>query len=294
MEGRDRSARIPAAADLSGWDELFRRQEAAVEPANARALDRYRPTLGSRRLADLETVVVTPAVRPAVDARIIFIHGGAFTLFSARSTLFASVPLAHDLGLELWSLDYPRAPRSRHDRTVALVTEALAAACADGTRVLLVGDSAGGGLALAATRRLVERDSVRPGAICLWSPWIDLACDGNAHSELDAMDPVLRRVPDLERAALAYAPQAKLRDPEVSPLHASFTANFPPTLIQCGTREILLPDARRLLELLLGAGVQAQLDVQAGMVHSYPAVLPDVPESRRARSRLRRFFQLLN
>jgi len=291
MEARTTRASVPEPADGAGWDELYERQEAAVDPANARALERYRPQLACRRVAGLPAQVVTPVARTATDARIVFVHGGAYTLFSARSTLFASVPLAHELGLELWSLDYPRAPHSRHDRTVTLVAEALAAACGDGARVLLVGDSAGGGLALAATLRLVAHGSSRPAALCLWSPWVDLSYDG-ARGGLDAVDPVLRRDPDLTRAALAYAPVTHLRDPEVSPVYASFPGDFPPTLIQCGTREILLPDAIRLHETLVRAGIRARLDVRPGMVHSYPAILPEVPEARRARKLVRRFFQL--
>lgn len=248
------------------------------------------PALGSRRLADLSALVVTPQTRNNVDAVIVFLHGGAYTLFSARSTLFASIPLACDAGLELWSLDYPRAPRSRYDQTLSLVTGALAVACATRSRVLLVGDSAGGGLAVAATLRLLARGLAGPAALCLWSPWVDLQMIGGAYDALAAVDPVLRRDPDLARAALAYAAQDRLRDPDVSPVHAAFTSGFPPTLIQCGTREILLPDAARLHHALARAGVQVEIDVEPGMVHSYPAILPDVPEARRARRRVRRFF----
>lgn len=96
------------------------------------------------------------------------------------------------------------------------------------------------------------------------------------------------------RAALAYAPADRLADPDVSPLRADFDRDFPPTLIQCGSREILLPDAVRLHHALAKAAVPAQLDLHPGMVHSYPAILPGLPEARTARRRLASFFRVLS
>lgn len=284
---------VPEPDDLAGWDQLFERQEAVVAPANIRALEKYSPRLGTEHPGGMPALVVTPTTLSDARARIVYLHGGAYTLFSARSTLFAAVPLAHELGLELWSLDYPRAPRMRYEQTVPRVTEALVAACADGVPVILVGDSAGGGLAVAATLRLQQRGGPGPAAVCLWSPWTDLAATAASRGLLAAVDPILRVEPDLERAAGAYAPAARLRDPDVSPVYGRFSRSFPPTLIQCGTHEVLLPDAVRLQHAIAAAGGRARLDVQPGMVHSYPAVLPDLPESGRARRRMRRFLKLL-
>jgi acetyl esterase/lipase len=293
LQARPSRASAPQPDDLPGWDELFQLQEAAVAPANVQVLERYAPALGEAQLAGMPAVVVRPSTVSGAPARIVYLHGGAYTLFSARSTLFATVPLAHDLGLELWSLDYPRAPRTRHDQTVPWVTEALRAACADGAPVLLVGDSAGGGLAVAATLRLQRGGWPRPTAVCLWSPWTDLAAPAASRALLADVDPILRAEPDLARAALAYAPVARLRDPDVSPAYGEFSCGFPPTLIQCGTREILLSDAVRLHHAIVAAGGRVRLDILPGLVHSYPAVLPQLPESRRARRRMLRFFELL-
>jgi len=292
VEARASRIAIPEPDDLAGWTGLFELQEAAVAPANARAHARYRPVLGEIRLGPLPALTVIPTTRTGANARIVYLHGGAYALFSARSTLFASAPLAHDLGLELWSIDYPRAPHSRHDRTVPLVGDAVAAACADGVPVLLVGDSAGGGLALAVTRRLVEAGATAPAALALWSPWADLAADARSCGALADLDPVLRDA-ELSRFALAYAPAASLAMPDISPLRGEFTAGFPPTLIQCGSRELLLPDAVRLHHVLTRAGCAAVLEIRPGMLHSYPAILPELPEARAARRRLGRFSSFL-
>lgn len=293
LEARRERVELPGSADFAGWTALFERQEAAVAPAVEAALARYRPTLRTRQLGPLPALVVTPATLSGSSARLVFLHGGAYALFSARSTLFAAAPLAHDLALELWSIDYPRAPFSRHEQTVPRVRDALASACGDGTPVYLVGDSAGGGLAVAATRRLLESGLPAPTAIALWSPWADLSASAESRAAMAGLDPVLRQDPDLARAALAYAPAAQLAEPDVSPLRASFDRGFPPTLIQCGSREILLSDAIGLHHAFSKAGIRTELQVHPGMIHSYPAILPDVPEARAARRRLASFFGLL-
>lgn len=280
---------LPAPEDQAGWDDLFGRQEAAVAALNARTLERYGPGIRVRQVAGVDVVVVTPVGASATGPRIIYLHGGGYAFFSAHSSLFASVPLAHDLGLELWSIDYPRAPRSKADTTVPCVTRVLAALLADAVDGLLVGDSAGGGLALAATLALATAGP-KPRALALWSPWCDVTAAGASHRWLAAADPVLRYPGNLERAALAYAPSQRHGDPDVSPIHARYDATFPPTLIQCGVREILLSDSLRLYRRLDEAGCPVYLDVHEGMPHSFQAIAPELPESVWARRKMSRFF----
>lgn len=280
---------LPAPDDQAGWDDLFGRQEAAVAELNARTLEHHSPGLRARQVAGVDIVVVTPVGACAKGPRIIYLHGGGYAFFSAHSSLFASVPLAHDLGLELWSIDYPRAPRSKADTTVPCVARVLEALLADSGDVLLVGDSAGGGLALAATLALAA-GGPKPRALALWSPWVDVTAAGASHRWLAVADPVLRYPGNLERAALAYAPSQRHGDPDVSPIHARYDATFPPTLIQCGAREILLSDSLRLYRRLDEAGCPVHLDVHEGMVHSFQAIAPDLPESACARRKMSRFF----
>lgn len=289
LEARNDRPAVPLPDDLNGWDDLFARQEQAAAPANARALERYRPALRTERVAGLDVEVVTPTNIGATRDRIVYLHGGGYTMFSARSTLFASVPLANDLGLELWSIDYPRAPRSTFDRTVPAVADALQQIIAMPGRVLLVGDSAGGGLAVAATLASRAR-GVQPAALALWSPWCDVNDGDVSHRWLAAADPVLTYRDNLERGALAYAPADWHRDPAVSPAYGEFDAEFPPVLIQCGTREILLSGCVRLYRRLEAAGAIVVLDLYEGMYHSFPAVTPDVPEASLARRKVSAFF----
>lgn len=289
MEAKAAHVALPMPDDLAAWDALHEQQEAAVAPLNERTLERYRPRLRSERAAGLDVLVVTPQGVVPGDRRVIYLHGGGYTFFSARSTLFASVPLAHELGHELWSVDYPRAPHSQCDVTVPRVAAALEALLAAPGEVLLVGDSAGGGLALAATLALPP-GARRPRAIALWSPWCDVTDAGVSHRWLAGADPVLRQAESLERSALAYAPAGRHGDADVSPVHGAYDDRFPPTLIQCGTREILLSGCVRLSRRLDEAGCRVCLDVYEGLHHSFQAITPDLPEAAHARRRLARFF----
>lgn len=225
--------------------------------------------------AGLASLTMRPHAEASGRAPVLFLHGGAYTAFSAASSLFASIPLAAELQTSVTSLDYPLAPAAGAREIVSRTADAVAALLTE--RMVIVGDSAGGGLALAVTHALQQRGAMLPRALVLWSPWIKLdACD----PAID--DPILRYERDLEYAAACYASGLALDDPVVSPFHATYGSWFPPTLIQMGSREILAGSIRALHHRMLTEGAFCQLIDFPGMYHSFPTVSPHVPETRRA------------
>ncbi len=283
----------PAAAaapeDVSAWQEIQADIERRAQAACDRARELCVPGLEARRFGGMEATLIVPRSVEAEQPIVIFLHGGAYVGFSARVSLFASIPLADTLGRRLVALDYPLAPASRFEATVA----ATAAAISDVIEALgdccIVGDSAGGGLALAATNQLLARDLPVPRALALISPWTDLSCSGDSHITLREHDPLL----DAEHLAICaktYAGEA-LQHPLASPLFAAFTPDFPPTLILCGSREILLSDSLRLHQRLLAAGAEAELHVFDGLHHSFPTVTPNTPEAVTARQRIKSYLE---
>src|SRR5262249_30500466 len=144
-------------------------------------------------------------------------------------------------------------------------------------RIVLAGESAGAALALGLAIRIATDGSPRPGpaALVLLSPWLDLTLAGASLSAGD--DPGLRR--DLLVAARRlYKPDERYADPLASPLFGPLAA-LPRTLIQVGTREILLDDARRLAVRLGEAGVDRRLEEWDGMHHAWhlaPGIVPEV------------------
>ena len=238
-----------------------------MAPANERALARYQPALQDMRLGAVPALAITPTTRTDARARIVYLHGGAYTLFSARSTLFASAPLAHDLGLELWSIDYPRAPHTQYDRTVPLVSEALAAACADSVAVLLVGDSAGGSLAAAVA--LAARDHGGPQlcAQVLLYPGLDR--DMGAASITSMPNAPLLRHEDIVYMHDLVDRGGVPRDPYQVPAYASDLSGLPPAIVVTGECDPIRDWGERYAARLRDAGVQTTLTRYPGMYHGF-------------------------
>lgn len=280
--------RPPAADDLAGWARLQALIEERMRPVCEAALARYGATLTGISYGPLDGLLVVPASIPAGRAPVIYLHGGAYTGYSARSSLAASVPLAADLGRPLIAIDYPLAPGSRFTNTVPLVTEAVQHGIRAFPGAALIGESAGGGLALAVSSRLARQGNPPP-ALCVISPWCDLGARGDSRVTLAAHDPVLSYASGLSPSAQAYA-QDDIDHPDASPVFADYSGAFPPTLVLCGSREILMSDSLRLYARMRRQGGTAWLSVYEGMIHSFPVLVPDAPESSAARSEIRDYL----
>jgi acetyl esterase/lipase len=278
----------PAADDLAGWRRLQSDIEERSRPACEQALGEFAATVEERKYAGLPALWIRPA-ESLIERPALFLHGGGYTGFSARSSLFASLPLAAGLSRPLLAFDYPLAPASTCDATVPATAAALAAALSEYPGAPLVGDSAGGGLALATTLRLLREGQGAPSSLVLISPWTDLGERGDSRLTLRDHDPILAWDPHLAACAASYAPGVA-DHPDASPVMADYGADFPPTLVLCGSREILLSDAVRLYRKLADAGVRARLDIYEGLHHSFPVITPRAPEARRARAAICRFL----
>jgi hypothetical protein len=120
----------------------------------------------------------------------------------------------------------------------------------------------------------------RPAAVCVMSPWIDLALTSDSIGARAKHDPLLTR-DALEDARRLYLGQANAKDPRASPLYGDLT-DLPPVLLHVGADEILLDDARRYAHLLANSGPAAELHVWEGMVHVFPANLVLLQAAREA------------
>ena len=143
-------------------------------------------------------------------------------------------------------------------------------------RIVVSGDSAGGGLTLATLLSLRDAGNALPAAgVCL-SPWADLVGTGASHSDPDIHDPMVN-MPGLQLMGQLYA-GAHVNDPLASPIHADFRG-LPPLYIQVGTREVLLDDSVRVADRAREAGVPVLLERGAGLIHVWPMFGDGVPEA---------------
>jgi acetyl esterase/lipase len=178
--------------------------------------------------------------------------------------------------------DYRLAPEhtypGAHEDAVTVCRWVLSELGATPDKFALVGDSAGGGLALAAAVALRESDGGVPGAIVGWSPWVDLEVSGSTVATNDGLDPIASGQ-SLKMCAEAYLQGHDARDPGVSPLHADLTG-LPPMLLEVGTVEVLLDDSRRLSDAARSAGVEVTLEEAEGLPHVYQYFASFLPAAR--------------
>lgn len=109
-----------------------------------------------------------------------------------------------------------------------------------------------------------------PAAVFVLSPWVDLSCSSPVFTARKNPDPLFTRE-ILALQALQYTYQDNFTNPHVSPIHGDFTA-FPPLYIQCGSRELLVEDSRRLAHQVQNAGVPVTLDIVENMWHLFQAI----------------------
>jgi epsilon-lactone hydrolase len=228
---------------------------------------------------------IEPAV-PGHRARhgcILYFHGGGYVAMSPRTHRSLTSRLAAWSGVSLFALDYRLAPE--HPYPAALVDavaayRGLTAAGLDPRRIVLGGDSAGGGLALATLLALRDAGAPLPAAAILFSPWTDLAASGASMLTNAEADPLLNRVcaPQLAKYYLEDTPAT---DPLASPVYADL-AGLPPLFLQVGGSEILLDDSRRVFANASRAGVEATLQIWPNVPHGWQVFAPVLPEARAA------------
>ena len=209
-------------------------------------------------------------VRPtgASDGRaILFLHGGGYSLGTANAYRGLASQIAARSGVAVFVADYPLAPEAPFPAAYDAGLRAFDWIARDaGRRVALAGDSAGGGLALAL---LGHSDTVatRAAAIATFSPWTDLALAGASFNDPRTIDPIFNRE-TVSTLAKAYLSGADARDGRASPLYR-ISPQLPPTLIQVGTHELLLDDAKRYAVEAERRGAQVRVRIYEGMHHVF-------------------------
>ena len=209
-------------------------------------------------------------VDPADRDAVLFVHGGGFQLGGGDTYAGLAGWLAEVTGADVYMPDYRLAPEDPQPAPTDDIFAAYRSVIELGhapSRLAVVGDSAGGALAVETVRSLREMGVPSPAAMVLISPWLDLSLSGASVAAVGHRDPVLRPV-WLQRAARDHAAGLHVDDPRISPLFAELR-KLPPTLIQVGTDEILLDDATRFADRAYAAGVEVELQRFDGFWHDF-------------------------
>jgi epsilon-lactone hydrolase len=226
----------------------------------------------------------------AADRVILYLHGGGYVMGSINTHRAMVARIARASEARALALDYRLAPEHPFPAAVDDVVAAYKWLLAQGykpNKIVISGDSAGGGLTLAGL--LAIRDAGLPmvAAAVPISAWADMEGTGASMKTLVDKDPMVD-FPGLSRMAKWYCGSADPKNPLLSPIHAD-AKGLPPLLMQVGGAEVLLDDSTRFAELAKKAGVPVELEVWEDMVHVWHVFAKILPEGQQAIDKIGKF-----
>lgn len=229
-----------------------------------------------KKIEGVNCLILTPRKKKSENI-IFYIHGGGFVNGSAKSTGSYASMLAHYSGCRVISCDYALAPEHPYPQGVEDCVAVYRGICQEyGTKIALVGESAGGNLVLATAFKVMEEGLKKPASVSAHSPIIDLSMT------LERKDHIIRDFTvKLECLPVLREIYGAGRSREVfcSPYFGNYK-NFPPLFISCDEEEMLRTDAFQLYKKAVRAGVPVEMMTLRGGFHAY-AVMGDLsPESR--------------
>ena len=223
---------------------------------------------------------------------IYYLHGGGYVEGSIDTHCDLISRLSRAARARVLAIDYRLAPEHPFPAAVEDATSGyrwLLSTGVDPARLVIAGDSAGGGLTIATL--VAVRDAGEPlpaAAVCL-SPWVDLEGLGESMTTKAGVDPMLQPEYILQ-GAKAYLGDAHPRTPLAAPLYADLRG-LPPLLIQVGTAEVLLDDSIRLAERARAAGVDVTFEPWDDMIHVWQFCAALLPEGQQAIDRIGEFIR---
>ena len=232
---------------------------------------------------------------PGADADrvIMYVHGGGYVIGSLRSHRAMVAELARAANCRALAVDYRLAPENVYP---AAVDDAIAAynwLCSSGytpEKIVIAGDSAGGGLTVGTLVGLKDAGHPLPAAGVCISPWVDLEATGQSYQTRKEIDPMVTYDLIKPMGETYVGPDGDLRAPTACPIHADLTG-LPPLLIQVGSAEVLYSDSETLANNARAAGVEATLEEWPDMVHVWHLFFPALSEGRDAINRIGEFVK---
>lgn len=251
--------------------------------------------LRSLRLAGIRCEEIKPQDH---STQLIFhIHGGAFFVGSIKTHRAFLSEVAVRTQMQVLHLDYPLAPENRFPEAGDAIYDVYQQLLDQGILpkdIIVSGDSCGANLALALVLRLKEEDKQQlPSGLILMSPFLDLTLTGESLRYNQKHDALLS-TEALESGIEFYVPKHLDKSlPPLSPIFGNFE-ELPPTLVQIGSKEILLSDAQRFEEKAKEAGVKVTYKLYTGMWHNFQMFSPWFEEAKKSLADLADFAHKLD
>ncbi len=218
----------------------------------------------------------------ATDRALLCLHGGGYALGSMRSHRKLYGHFAKAFGCPALIIDYRRAPEHVHPAQVEDAVKAyrwlLESRNIHSSRILFVGDSAGGALAITALLHARESGLPMPAGSIPMAPYLDGEAKGESYATNAEVDRLGSRESTLAFYPVFLGPEGDLADPLANPLHADLSG-LPPLLIQVGGHDVLLDDSRAFYEKAKAAGIDVTLQVEPEMQHVYQFEAGNCPKA---------------
>jgi len=233
-----------------------------------------------RTIGGVDAIECRPAQLADPATTILYLHGGGFRIASALAYRAYASHLATVCEARVVTIAYRLAPELPYPAALDDTMAAYRALLDEGVapeRLVVAGDSAGGGLAASSFLRAKAEGLPVPAGLVCCSPWADLTVTAESYTTNGELDRVFSRQ-SAETAAPLYLAGHDPEDPLVSPLFGDWTG-APPMLIQVGDVEVLLDDARGLAAAAQAAGADVTLQVAPEMPHIWPMSYPAFPEA---------------
>ncbi|GIF53045.1 alpha/beta hydrolase [Asanoa ferruginea] len=222
--------------------------------------------LGGVRTAEITVAGVEP------EHVVLYFHAGVYVLGEAVLTADLASQVGRRTRSKVISVDYRLAPEHPFPAAVDDAFAAYEALLRNGTApsdIVLAGESAGGGLAIATLINARDRGLPLPAAAYLMSPYVDLTLAGTSMRTKQDVDPLLSPT-GLRPRVTDYTGGTAATDPLISPVFADLSG-LPPLIIQAGSHEVLLDDAVRLAARAAADDVEVTLDITPGVPHVFQA-----------------------
>lgn len=220
-------------------------------------------------LGDVPGLKITPG--ETVDGRaLLYFHGGGYMIGSPVGHRAMVSHMATHLKATAWSMDYrmaPEAPFPAAPEDGLASYRALLESGVPADKIIISGDSAGGGLTMATALKIKAAGLPMPAGLMPLSPWVNLENNGWSYSVMAERDPMIQQ-DGIDGFAATYLNGAAATDPLASPVNGDL-AGLPPILIQVGSEESLLSDSALLAERAGAAQVPVDLQIWPGMIHVF-------------------------
>ena len=233
---------------------------------------------------------------PSQDYVILQLHGGGY-MGAVRNAYYVFAGLYNEVshGCNVLTPDYRVAPEHPYP---AALEDAVASYqwLLDkgyyGEQIIVAGDSAGGGLAMALCMYLKDHHMPMPGGVVAMSPWTDLTASGESYETNYERDPLFGNTKDSLIYVNDYAGDHDKMDCYISPLFGDFRG-FPPMLIQVGSLEMLLSDSVSVAAKAREQGIRVRLSIYEGMFHVFQMAYLNIPESKKAWAEVGKFIDVI-